>query len=271
MRAPALVPLIGLALCVPAGAQEAGAQQAGTNETVETVGAVEAECNVLVMDLKGKALAEADAELPEVLTEALVAEVSEVSGCKVVSEADIASMLQLEATKASCGEDIDSCLAEVGAAFGAERAVSGTVGRIGEDFQLTARLLDVTEGSVVERAEQTVKGGPEGLQVAAKNLGRDLFGAQPLAPDAPVAAASPDAAGGPSFALIGGGTLAGLGALLVAGGAAAAGVAEWRMSDPTSTDKGEMQLLGLVGLGGAGVGALAGIGGGALLVVGMVE
>lgn len=239
----------------------------------ERVGAIEAECNLLVMDLKGKGLPEGDAELPSVLTEALVGELNEVSGCQIISEADIASMIQFEATKAQCGGELDSCLAEVGAAFGAERVVSGTVGRIGEEYLLTARLLDVQRGSVEGRAEQNVTGGKEGLRIAAKNLGRALFDKDALPAATPAASADGEspADGGMSLALLGGVGLATVGGLLAAGGGALTGLAELRMSDPGAADKNEMQLLGLFGLGGVGVGALVGVGGGVLIAVGAME
>jgi hypothetical protein len=239
----------------------------------ETLGKVEAQCNILVMDLTGKALAEDEADLPSVLTEALVGEVSEVSRCQVISEADITSMMQFEATKASCGGELDSCLAEIGAAFGAERVVSGTVARLGSEYLLTARLLDVQRGSVEGRAEQTIpdKGG---LRVGAKNLGRTLFEVEPLPADATPSTAAPAPSaeeGGMSLSLLGGVGLASAGALLAVGGGALTGVAELRMSDPAASDKDQMQLLGLAGLGGAGVGALVALGGGVLLAVAMVE
>jgi hypothetical protein len=221
------------------------------------------------MNLKGNSLEGSDQEIPKTLTEALAGEVASASGCRVISEADITSMLELEASKAACGDSNDSCLAEIGAAFGAQRAVSGTVGRLGEDYLLAARLVDVDSAQVVARAEENVQGGMEGLNIATKNLGRALFDQAPL----PQAERPPEAMvkRGMSALFIGGIALTSVGALFVGTGLVVTGIAESRMADPTATGKGQMQFMGLAGLVGSGVGLLIGASGGGLLAFGVGE
>jgi hypothetical protein len=96
-------------------------------------------CKIVVLNLVGRSLPETDAEVPNILTETLASEVGAVSGCDVVSQADIIAMLDYEKQKAVCTDGNDSCLAEIGAALGAERVIAGTIGRLGADYILAAR------------------------------------------------------------------------------------------------------------------------------------
>ena len=82
-----------------------------------------AACKIIVLNLQGKNLPKADTEIPTLLTETLALEVATVSGCQVLSQQDIGSMLDLEAKKAECGDGSDSCLSEVGSALGADRVI----------------------------------------------------------------------------------------------------------------------------------------------------
>jgi TolB-like protein len=251
-----------------AGAAHANADRSDAATKAAAPKSAESECSIVVLNLHGNSLVGSDQELPKTLTESLVSEIASASGCRVISEEDIKSMLELEAHKAQCGETSDSCLAEIGAAFGAQRAVSGTVGRVGSDYLLAARLVDVKTAQVVARAEETVQGGREGLVVASKNLGRTLFDQAPLPRAERPQEAKPK---GTSALFYGGVALASVGGLLLGTGAVVAGVAEARMADPSATGKGPMQTMGVAGLIGAGVGVLVGAGGGGLLAMGMGE
>lgn len=226
------------------------------------------------MELNGRALTGADEEMPALLSEALVAEVAASSGCSVVSEADITSLLRFEAARASCAGDADSCLAEIGAAFGAERVVSGTVGKLGTEYLLALRLLDVSAGVVEARAERAVPGGAEGLRPAVQDLGRELFGKPAPRPDTAPPPPSPDeepAEGGLSASVVGGTAVATAGVLLLGFGAVAAVLAETRLADAASKDKAEMRALGLAGAAAAAVGVVVVAAGGVFAVLGAAE
>ena len=119
------------------------------------------ECRVVVLNLNGKNLADGDKDTPALLTETLANEVNLVSGCHVVTQADVSQMLDFEAQKATCSDGGDSCLSEIGSALGAERVIGGTLGRLGTEFVLTARLMNVRDGVVEARAEQVVPGSAE--------------------------------------------------------------------------------------------------------------
>ena len=178
-----------------------------------------------------------------------------------------------EATKAACNEGADSCLSEIGAALGAERVVGGSLGRLGTEFILNARLMNVKAGTVEARAEQVVPGAVEKLRLGTKNLAHQLFG-QPLLTDAPAEApatvAPVEPPGLPLLTLVGG-SVAGVGVVTAVIGGVLAGLAEARLSDPAEQKKddaiGEGQVAVVVTVIGATVAAV----GGGLLIASMLS
>jgi hypothetical protein len=243
------------------------------------VSSVNPGCRVIVLNLQGKGLPDTEKEIPELLTETLAGELATASGCHVISQQDVGQMLNFEASKAECSDGNDSCLAEIGTALGADRVVGGAVGKIGSEFVISARLLDVEKGTVDARAEQAVSGDPAQLRRAAKNVGRRLFKVADLPPEAAVDSTpltkpvepAPTPSTGPSPLLIAGGVVGGLGVVAFGAGAALAVLANLRLSDPKATQKDAIQTQGLVAAGVAGVGALVAITGGVLVGVALLS
>lgn len=229
-------------------------------------------CKIVVLNLVGRSLPETDAEVPNILTETLASEVGAVSGCDVVSQADIIAMLDYEKQKAVCTDGNDSCLAEIGAALGAERVIAGTIGRLGADYILAARLMNVKKGAVESRAEIPVSGPPEQLRRAAKNAGRRLFNAGDLPADAKVDA-SPlgKSSAGPGALFWVGGAVAGVGLATGVVAGALAVIAETQLADPKVHDKGTIADEGRLALGVAAGGAAVAVLGAVLLGVSLIE
>lgn len=229
-------------------------------------------CKIVVLNLVGRGLADDEGEIPNILTDTLAGEVGAVSGCDVVSQSDIVAMLDYEQQKAVCTDGSDSCLAEVGQALGADRVVAGTLGKLGGDFVLTARLMNVRKGAVESRAEEPVSTGPEKLRRAARNIGRRLFNIADLPVDEKIDASpfqssssNGGASGGPSssgllWAGVGVGTVGLIGTGV---GVALALVADGKLADVDETEKEAVQNEGLVAVGVAGVG-------GAMLLTGAI-
>jgi TolB-like protein len=232
-------------------------------------------CSVVVLDLDGAALAQEQQRLVPLISESLAQEVLEVSGCKVVSESDVKQLLELEVDKQRCGDESDSCLAEIGAAMGAERVVSGRVGQLGEKFVVQARLLDTTRAEVAMRGEQVVPREEEQLRLAARNVARQLFGQSPLplpqgaGGAAEVAEVEQEA--GPSALLWGGLGLSVVGLGMGAAGGITAAIGESQLAESGYQDKEGARGLGLLGLGAAGAGALLAVTGATLSAIWMLE
>lgn len=237
-----------------------------------TDGGVDGACRIVVLNLVGKNLADADKGVPALLTDTLAQQVSIDSGCQVMTQADVTEMLDFEAAKAACGDGGDSCLSEIGLALGAERVVGGSLGRLGNDFILNARLMNVKSGVVESRAEQVVPGAAEKLRVAAQNVARALFG-KPLVADTDTAAVVVAPAAQPqstSPVVYVGAGVAGLGVVGIVVGGVLAGLAEQNLADPQRVDKDDVVTDGQVGLAVAGVGAVLAVVGAVAAVVPMI-
>jgi TolB-like protein len=219
-------------------------------------------CRVVVLNLVGRNLPAAHKDTPALLTESLAAEVAAVSGCQVVSQSDVAQMLDFEAQKAACGEG-DSCLSEIGEALGADRVVGGTLGKLGGDFVVNARLMNVRQGVVEARAEQAVHGAAR-LRSAAKNAARQLFGLAPLATTTTETTTETTTGHGPLF--WSGVAAASVGGLVAVGGGAFAALAEFRLASDDQADKAALASEGQTALAVAAVGGVVGLVGGGLVV-----
>lgn len=96
-------------------------------------------------DLSGELTAVAR-QLGQVVT----AEALKRPGFRVISAAEVASLLGLERQREllGCAEG-SSCLAELGGALGADYVLAGTLGRLGGRFRLDLRLIDGRKSRVV--------------------------------------------------------------------------------------------------------------------------
>lgn len=241
-------------------------------------------CQIVVLNLVGQSLSQADVSLPAIMTETLAGEVGLVSGCSVVSQADIVAMLAYEKQKAICSDDSDSCLAEIGQALGAERVIAGTVSKLGAEYLVSARLMNVKQGAVEQRAEEPAGVKPELLRTAAKNAARRLFGAplliveeqpttaRPSSERGTVRSSSSSSSSSSSDALFWiGGATAGAGVAAAVVGAGITFVAENRLQDPRDLDKDSAVSGGRVGVSVAAVGAVVTLIGGICIGVSLLE
>jgi hypothetical protein len=120
-------------------------------------GAPPAPDRVLVVDVAGTTLSREEAG---VLRDTITDAVGKVGNNEVLSSEDVRRVLALEADKQELGcEGEQSCLAEIGAALGAQRVVYGTVARLGARYVVSLSLIE--PGSV-------------------KTVGRDRFEAESL-------------------------------------------------------------------------------------------
>ncbi len=244
--------VLTVAVAWPARAQEPAPAVTETPVAAPAPAVTAAQCQIAVLDLVPRGLPAADSNLPQFLAEMMTAEVASASGCRVIGQADVRSMVDFEATKQSCGEGDASCLAGIGAALGVQRIVAGSIGKLGDDYVLALRLVDIENSVVEQRAEEVVSSTPE-LRGAAKRAARALF-------------SLPEAGFSISPLMIGGGVLAlaGIGGGIY--GVATSLGADARLGDPADIDKGSAYNDGRIGVTATSLGVLA-LGGGVALVV----
>ncbi len=103
-------------------------------------------------------------------------QVAKYSGYKVISEADIWTILKGEETRQRCGVNDTSCVAEIGNALGVPEAVSGDIGKIGSYWMLNLRRINVHSADVVGRSSRNVEGSVDNLIRVLPGAVAQLFG-----------------------------------------------------------------------------------------------
>ncbi len=109
----------------------------------------------------------------EAITGLISSEFATSGRYQVMSQQDVAAMLDNETQKQLAGCDDTGCIAEIGAAIGAQYLVSIQVAQAGESVVLSASLIDSQEAKVAERKSvvlQDRRQVAEGAQVLAKRL-----------------------------------------------------------------------------------------------------
>lgn len=101
-----------------------------------------------------------------------------VEGANVVSQEDIRSMLELEAQKQQLGCNDADCFAEIGGALGVDKMVTGSVGKMGERYVISLRLIDSRTSKVDARLTESFVGAESQLLPAVRHSARTLLGAQ---------------------------------------------------------------------------------------------
>src|SRR3954470_21966545 len=90
-------------------------------------------------------------EVAQAAGEQLVVALSETGKFDVITKADVKAILGYEAQAQLLGCAEASCMVDLGGALGAAYLVSGSLGKLGNQLQLTLSLIDVTQASVGRR------------------------------------------------------------------------------------------------------------------------
>jgi hypothetical protein len=97
----------------------------------------------------------------ELYTDALVGELRRHPRVRVVSPSEIAAAIGLERQKQLLGCTETSCLAEIGGALGADRLVSGSLGRLGGSLVVNLSSVDARTARPVASVSERLQGGDE--------------------------------------------------------------------------------------------------------------
>ena len=129
---------------------------------------------IVVWKLQGnKGVSEEDVNL---LSNFVTNQVAKYSGSKVISEADIHTILKGEETRQQCGAGDTSCVAEIGNALGVPEAVSGDIGKIGSFWMLNLRRINVRSAEVIARSSRQIEGRIDDLLLSIPPVVAELFG-----------------------------------------------------------------------------------------------
>ena len=225
------------------------------------------ECQLAVFDLEAGdgVSAERAAALGDVVTAAVA---DAVPDCHVLARAELRAMVSVETERQLGGCDKESCLAEVGAALGVDRAVMGNVAVVDDALVLSLRLVDIGKARVDARAADASRGDAVILTrwVSRKLMLGEAAGPRPSEPpqrDAPPSVWR-------TLAFTGAGVGAGLLVVSAASGGATLGVAalSTSMKSARGTPARDVDSLDAVGPWLAGFSNIALYAGAAAVVVG---
>ncbi|MDF1563067.1 MAG: hypothetical protein P1V51_08490 [Deltaproteobacteria bacterium] len=106
-----------------------------------------------------------------------------IGAYRVMGQSEIQALLDLESKKQLMGCGEASCIAEIAGALGTDRALTGTLARLGESVILNLSLLDVDDAKVILRAGRRVEGAGtlEKLLDQVRSLLLELVDADPEA------------------------------------------------------------------------------------------
>lgn len=94
--------------------------------------------------------------VPALLTQMLLASLSDVDNLKTVGIRDIAAMLDVERKKDALGCDTTACVAELGGAMGAGLVLHGDLGPLGRSYSINVSVVDTRRSEVAARVSRVV-------------------------------------------------------------------------------------------------------------------
>lgn len=129
------------------------------------------QCKIAVTTLTAQGLGDDEKHITALLSETIGTELERRTDCRVLTPADIDAMLNFEADRQTCTDDVsDSCLAELGGALDVDLVVAGSIGRLGAMYKVQLRVLDIKAAKSIHRDELDVPAVPEAASHEIKTL-----------------------------------------------------------------------------------------------------
>ena len=126
----------------------------------------------------------AEGQVPKLLDEYVLTGVERAAGgASVIGQDDILSLIGFEKQKDLLRCDEGACIADIGGALGAQRLVVVKVARIGAEWVVSSKLIDVAQTRVLRRRTDFVVGESKALLQAMAGMMAQLFGAAAPAPE----------------------------------------------------------------------------------------
>lgn len=119
-----------------------------------------------------------DAAAAPVVTELVLEALLVRHGLPALGPADLKDLLTVEQQRQLVGCAEGKCMAEIAGALGGGRLVSGLVGKLGDTFVLTLKLIDTDSAQVIARASRSTDRIEKLREIAGPTVD-DLLGMQP--------------------------------------------------------------------------------------------
>jgi len=125
-----------------------------------------------VIDFEGKGVSQVEASA---LTDRLRTEILSTVKMKVVERGEMEELLKEQAFQQS-GCVSSECMVEVGKLLGANQIVGGSISRVGNTFSVSARIIDVETGEIINSTNYDYSGIIDELLISGmKNVSQLLF------------------------------------------------------------------------------------------------
>ena len=176
MRVLVLVPCLLAAAPAALAQTETSTTETTTHTTTSGDGAASGPLPKLaVLDVSVKNV---DHETGDIFTEVLTAEVAGLGLHEVMSGSEINAIIGFEAQKELLSCDDSACMAELGGALGADMIVISQVGKVGETFVVSIKLVDTKEVKAHKRIYETVEGRVDAVLAVIRSGVARLFGVE---------------------------------------------------------------------------------------------
>lgn len=129
-----------------------------------------------------------------IFDDAVLTSVQQVTGHEVVGQDDIDTLLGFDKVKGLMGCDDTSCFAELGGALGVDLLVALRVAKMGDEWAVTAKLINIGETKVEARLTKFVPGDAKSLIKSTNAIIVELFAGQktrPMTKPSPAATVAP--------------------------------------------------------------------------------
>lgn len=125
--------------------------------------------------------------VPKLFDDYVLTAVQNTSQAEVIGQDDINALIGFDQQKSLLGCDDMSCMADIGGALGVDKLIVIKIARLEQDWIATAKLINIREARVEQRASEFVRGDVKALLTGVPGIVGKLFGSAPAAMAEPVA------------------------------------------------------------------------------------
>lgn len=119
-----------------------------------------AKLNVAVSALDGRGLAEGEAQT---LTDALSSDLSNTGAFRVMERGRMDIILKEQGFQQSGACTDAACIVEMGQLLGVDHMVTGSIGKVGQTYSVSLRMINVASGEIVRSLNKYYKGEIDGV------------------------------------------------------------------------------------------------------------
>ncbi len=142
--------------------------------------------NIAILELEGKNVPQTEASI---LSDKLRVELYKTNKFNIIERAQMDEILAEQGFQQT-GCFSNECIVEVGKLIGVEQVIAGSIGKVGDIYFISIRLISVTEGAIINNVEEIVEGSiNEVLKTGMTNIANKLIADEPDIP-APVTTGS---------------------------------------------------------------------------------